>query len=38
MQDHMAILSAIAGRDADAAVAAMQNHIASARKRAMELQ
>ena len=38
MQDHMAILSAIAGRDADAAVAAMQNHITSARKRAMELQ
>jgi DNA-binding GntR family transcriptional regulator len=36
MQDHMAILSAIAIRDVAAAVEAMQSHIVSARKRAMD--
>ncbi len=37
MEDHMAILSAITNRDAAAAVAAMENHIMNARRRAMEI-
>jgi DNA-binding GntR family transcriptional regulator len=37
MEDHMAILSAVASRTMPAAVEAMENHIASARARAMEL-